>query len=197
MGAGSLAGARRPRVGVVKLWRSENLVRLLPILALAVACTPVEVDKDEGGTLGVDTGEAGCEGTPPDITGMTVGEGNVIEDENGNPQPSVRISVEFEDVDGDAHAISMDLWWDETVDGSVDTSGAANASLPSTALTNDGEPVDECEGFGGTLNVDMGVTGSDLQFSTQYDFAAVVIDANGYASAPGIASGTTPAPLEE
>ena len=170
-------------------------MRLLPLFAFALACTPVEVEKDSSGTLGEDTGDAGCEGTPPDVVTVTVGEGDVIEDENGNQQPSVRLSVEFEDVDGDAHAVAMDLWWDDAVDGAVDTSGAANASLSKTALTNNGAPVDECDGFGGTLIVDMGVTGADLQFSTQYDFGASVIDANGYASTAVVATGTTPGPL--
>ena len=170
-------------------------MRLFPLLFLALACTPDEEEKDSGGTLGVDTGDPSCEGTPPDIVSFTVSEGDPVQDENGNTFPSLHLTVEFEDDDGDAHVVAASLWWDSTVDGAIDSAAEPDAALPETALTSGGEPVEECAGEGGTLTIAKGVSGTDLAYSTQYDFGVTITDAHGLESEMAVATGTTPAEL--
>ncbi|MBM4366164.1 MAG: hypothetical protein FJ102_08100 [Deltaproteobacteria bacterium] len=170
-------------------------MRIVSFLALALACTPADDDKDTSGTLEADSGDPACEGTPPDITGFSVGEGDIYTDENGNEYPTLVMVVEFEDVDGDAHILSAKLWWDSTVDGSIDGAAEPDAVLDESAMISGGEVVEECEGEGGTLNISIPVSAADFMYSTQYDFGVTVIDANGYESEMAVATATTPADL--
>ncbi|MBM4391364.1 MAG: hypothetical protein FJ090_09600 [Deltaproteobacteria bacterium] len=169
-------------------------MRIVSLVALALACTPDE-EKDSGGTLEADSGDPACEGTPPDITSFSVSEGEIYTDENGNDYPTLVMVVEFEDVDGDAHLLSANLWWDDTVDGSIDGAAEPDAVLGKSAMTSGGEVVDECEGEGGTLNISIPVSAADFMYSTQYDFGVTLIDANGYESEMAVATATTPEEL--
>ena len=171
------------------------MLRLLPFAAL-LACTPEEEDTDKGTLEPADSAEIPHENAPV-ITSFTVEEGDPIQTEDGETQPTVRFTVEFEDDDGDANVIDLAFWADTAVDNAADTSGAALGTITDQALTNSsGEIVADGDGFGGTLYVQQGVTGGDLEFSTEYEFAAIVYDSVNTASAAVLAVGTTPAPLE-
>ncbi len=170
-------------------------MRIVPLIALALACTPAEDEKDTGGTLEADSGDPSCEGTPPDITDFSVSEGDIYTDENGNDYPTLVMVVEFEDEDGDAHILSANLWWDDAVDGQIDAASEPSAALAESAMTSGGEVVEECAGDGGTLNISLPVSSADFRFSTQYDFGVTLIDANGYESEMAVATATTPAEL--
>lgn len=172
-------------------------MRIVPLFALALACTPADDEKDTGGTLEADSGDPACEGTPPDITNLTSSEGDIYEDENGNQYPVLVLTAEFEDVDGDAHIVSGNVWWDDTVDGVIDPAAEPNASLAEAAMQgSDGSgSVEECEGFGGFFNARLAISAGNFMYSTQYDFGLTVIDANGYESEMAVTTATTPAEL--
>jgi hypothetical protein len=175
-------------------------MRMLPFLLLAaVGCDDSKDDDTGPGSLNASDTDADCSGTPPVIDDLTVEIGDVLTGEAGeDAQPSVLITVEFSDEDGDAHVVAVDFWYDDVVDGTVDTSGAAPMQLPAGAMPDrSGRPIEECAGDGGILGISLGVTGKELDFETEYDFAAVVIDNAGLASEPRVASGTTPAALPE
>jgi hypothetical protein len=172
-------------------------MRILSLSALLlVACEPEKEDSGNG-TLNPGGEDEPCLGNAPVIEDFTAGEGDVIAGQDGEAdQPSVLLVVEFSDEDGDAHVVAVDFWFDAEIDGTVDTSGTPDRQLPGSAMLDSADrPVEECAGHGGILGIQLGVTGSDLDFETQYDFAAVVIDNADQASEPGFATTTTPAAL--
>lgn len=174
-------------------------MRFLPLTALLLlACDDPTEDSGGNGTLGPsDSSNGDCSGTAPTIEDFTVSEGDPVTPEGSDtPQPTVLFSIEYDDEDGDAHVISMDMWYDSTIDGAVDTSEAAPQGFKDSALQDsDGNTVDACAGDGGTIMFALGVTGNDLDFSTEYEFGAILYDNAGMGSEIEIAVGTTPAPL--
>lgn len=175
-------------------------MRWMPLLALfTLACDDGKETGDTAGTLNPGNGNTGdCKGTAPVIEELTLEEGDPITGEGGgDPQPTVLIVAEYSDEDGDAHVVAMDIWYDAVVDGTTDTSGAPGASLAATAVEDDdGNPVEECAGKGGSFGVMLGVTGDDLEFETEYDFGVILYDANETASAPAFGTVVTPAELD-
>lgn len=172
-------------------------MRAVPFLCLfGLACEGAKEETGHG-TLNPGDSAEDCSGTAPVVEDLNVEIGDVIAGSDGEPdQPSVLLTVEFSDEDGDAHVVAVDFWFDAEVDGTVDTSGAAQRSLPAGAMLDAAErPIEACAGDGGILGVMLGVTGSDLAYDTQHDFAAVVVDNAGLRSEPAFASGTTPAEL--
>lgn len=175
-------------------------MRWLPLFALfTFACDPAKDTADTAGTL--DPGNGGsddCKGTAPVIEDLTIEEGDPITGEGGeDPQPTLVIMAEYSDEDGDAHVLAMDIWYDDVVDGTVDVSGTADAALAETAAQDDdGNPVEACDGKAGYFGVQLGVTGDNLEFETEYDFAVVLYDAAGMGSAPAFGTAVTPAALD-
>ncbi len=173
-------------------------MRYLPLLCLPLlACDGSKAEDSGNGTLNPSDSAESCSGTAPVVEDLSVEEGDVIKGTDGEAdQPSVLITVEFSDEDGDAHVVAVDFWFDDAVDDTVDTSGAPDRSLPAGAMLDAADrPIEECAGDGGILGISLGVTGSDLDYDTPYDFAAVVIDNAGLRSEPAFASGTTPSEL--
>lgn len=168
-------------------------ILLLPLLA----CTPEAEDSGTGTLDPADSAGIPHENVPV-ITTFTVVPGAPIQTEDGETQATVLMTVVFEDADGDANVIDLAFWADTAVDAAVDTSGTALGVVDDQALQDSqGNVVEDGEGFGGTLYLSQGVTGGDLAFSTEYEFAAIVYDSVGTASAAAIAVGTTPAELVE
>lgn len=159
---------------------------LLP-LAL-VACTGKEEtdDSNEAPPLVLDdTGD--CNANAPVIDGVTVKDGGIIDDPDQGEQQSIQFDVAISDEDGDLDVLSLRIWYDDALDGTVDTSGdPAVESLP-YAIRD--EP---CNVFGADFSLRWGVTGNPLDFGATYDFAVVAVDSHGVPSAPGFATGTTP-----
>lgn len=173
------------------------MIRFLLVLPL-FACTPDENTDDDKGSLDpADTAEIPHENAPV-ILSFTAEEGDPIETEDGDMQATILWTVEFEDDDGDANVVDISFWADTTVDGAVDTAVESIGTIEDQALKNaDGTVVEDGDGFGGTMYVSQGVSGGDLDFSTEYEFAAIVYDSVNTASAAAIAVGTTPAELVE
>lgn len=80
----------------------------------------------------------------------------------------------------------VDLWWDDEVDGSVDTSGGP-LSGPLSELTDAPCATDE-----GIYNMVLPVNGDPFVYDTLYEFAAVAYDAHENASEVFVQSGWTP-----
>jgi hypothetical protein len=137
-----------------------------------------------------DSVEKVCEGGYPTVTELTVTDAGELTVDAGTFS-SFAVSATAEDDDGDLHVISMDLWWDEVVDGEVSTSGAAGIS---SGAYRDPD-WEDCEVFVTTFGLQIPVDGVRFLGNTAYEFAAVVHDANGMLSSPKVASGTTPEEL--
>ena len=165
---------------------------------LALACDSGKDTGDDNGTLDSGSGDNEvCEGTAPVIEDFSAEEGPVISGEGGeDDQPTLQLMAEYSDEDGDAHVLAMDIWYDAELDGTVDTSGAADFGLDPTAVEDDGgNPVDPCDGHAGSFGVLLGVTGDPLDFETEYDFGVVLYDNAGMGSEPAFITAVTPAAL--
>ena len=135
-----------------------------------------------------DTGAVSCEGTAPVINELLVAAGDPITTDGGT-FPSIVVQAEIEDDDRDLHTVSMDLWYDTVVDGSVDQSGEAIAASPYQV------DEDPCETGLTTYGLQIGVDGVNFEYDTAYEFLAVAYDAHQTASAAVVADGVTPGPL--
>lgn len=101
---------------------------------------------------------------------------------------ALEFDIEVLDSDGDLHVIDTSSWWDQTVDGQVNTS---RASLDVPVYIGD-------EGFqcgipraGAHLFLPIDDS-TGLQPNTEYEFAIVVYDQFGHASEMQIVSAWTP-----
>jgi len=155
----------------------------LPFLLLG--CTPEESDKS-GPTIpgGDDTGEESCAGTAPNIIYMSIENGG-LKNFEGAMWPTILLQVEARDDDGDLEFATVEMWWDDEVDSSVETS---DDPLTKKIFTSDSLPCRQNDGsYGLYLQV-----GTGLQYNTTYDFAVRVGDASGMRSEIEIESMTTP-----
>jgi len=158
------------------------------LVAILIACTPTdEKDTGEPPPLALDD-TGGCSSVPPVVDSFTIGNGGLITGDSGE-QPSVLLAIQFHDDDMDADYINLSYWWDETVDGTVDTSGAPAMESGAFKFDQDGEP---CRVSGGTFEQRIGVTGNPFTANTRYDFAVTVTDHGGLTSDPAFATGVTP-----
>lgn len=158
------------------------------VVLLAVGCGQEEKpeDTDSAPPLVLDD-TADCNLTAPVITDFVVGDGGIIDDPDQGKQQSVKFEVSIDDEDGDLDVLTLKVWYDEAVDGTVDTSGAPAVETAPYQVRD--EP---CNVYSADFSLRWGVTGSALDFATTYDFAAVALDSHGAASAPAFATGTTP-----
>jgi hypothetical protein len=162
------------------------MIRLFPLVSLALlGCTPEEESKDGPPIYtGGDTGEESCAGTAPTIIYMTIENGG-MKDFEGALWPTVLLQVDARDDDGDLDFATLEMWWDNEVDGTVDTSGEP---LTKKIFTSDSKPCRQNDGsYGLYLQVGTGLT-----YNTTYDFAARVGDSSGLRSEIEVESMTTP-----
>lgn len=158
-------------------------------LVALLACSSDDTGKDTAPGIGDNTGDD-CSGAAPVIDAFTIEEGDVITNEDGQEQPSLNITVEFEDDDWDLNTVTMNVWFDDTVDGSVDTTGDAPISTGEYQM-EDGT----CSVSGGSFTLAQGIVGDPLAYDTEYEFGAVIVDQHGLESDPAITSATTPSEL--
>jgi hypothetical protein len=162
------------------------------MLALLLACSPEDdtgTEKDSAPPLDTSIG-TDCSGTSPEIHDVSTGT-DTITAEDGTEQATITFTIEVEDDDADLAPVTIDLFWDATVDGTVDT--VEGDAWP-------GEPYqdsswEECAVQSLTITSAYGVTGSPLDGDTTYEFAVVVTDAAGLASEPYVLEATTPTEL--
>ncbi len=157
-------------------------------LALALACSSGKEDTaNDAPPINQDSGEevADCTGTAPTITSLTVSNGGVATFDEGD-FPTVLVEIEVEDPDLDLARMRADIWWDETVDGAVDTSAAG--------LSGDWVQLGEepCTIDRGRYGLRLAVGDGRFDAATPYEFAMVAYDAHDVASNVGIGAGTTP-----
>jgi hypothetical protein len=120
----------------------------------------------------------------PVLVSLVVENGGLHEFGNG-PVPSVLLTFHVTD-DVDFPYIDALIWYDDAVDGAVDTGGEP---AHETSLHRSGD----C--FYGELDAELSVqlpVGDKLDYATTYDFALVARDGQSYRSEPLVVSATTP-----
>lgn len=163
------------------------LQALLPLLALAAACSGKE-EEDTAPPLALDdTGEVACTGADPVITEVTITNGGFHMFE-GEKLPTVLLAVTATDADSDLDVMSADWWWETPPDGEVITERSPDS---------DGAPTQtrdlECGVASATLYLYIPMKEDGfLEPNTEYEAAAIVTDAHGLTSEKGIGSGWTP-----
>ncbi len=165
------------------------------LLALVLAGCPA-TDKDSGEPPPVsqdtDTAAPSCEGTAPVLTELVVEDyGELYPFEDGDA-PALLVAATGEDDDADLHEMNLIVWWDDVVDGEVDTSGAGTEAGVRTM--NDDEV---CTTGEATYGIIFQVDGNRFAYTTAYEFVGEVYDAAGMVSNRLVASGTTPGPAPE
>jgi len=148
---------------------------------------PQTGDRD---TAGDTAGE--CGGAAPEIGSLNITNGGLYDfstvidcaDTEDCVYPAANVTLNVTDDDGDLHQYIIDIWFDEVVDGDVDTSSGGFELLGSK-----GEPCEvSAESFGNLLAVGTG----PLPYDTEMEFAAQITDADGLVSNIAVASGFTP-----
>jgi hypothetical protein len=134
-----------------------------------------------------DSGEAACTGTPPVLEEVVIQDGGQIQAEDGTMYDSLLIAGRATDVDRDLHIVDLDIWYDDLVDGSVDTGGAALSADAYRMI--DLEP---CEAPSAQYGYKLPVDGNTLSSGVSYEFALIFYDSIGLASEMKIGSGTAP-----
>ncbi|MBK9643602.1 MAG: hypothetical protein IPO67_00330 [Deltaproteobacteria bacterium] len=167
-----------------------NLTRwpvILTALTLAVACkgSGGEDSDDEAPPIrgGDDTNEPQCGGTNPEAVSLTLANGGLYAFE-GVDYPTLLLSVDATDADGNLDQITLGVYWEDDGDGAA-TPAAARFEKVITSGT------DACAGMAETFLLKLQV-GESLEYNTVYDFAAMVTDSAGETSGWVVASGSTP-----
>lgn len=173
------------------LTATMTMARQFPYLLLlgAVACGG---DKDSSGTEEVEYIDGGgttteeCGGTAPVITSVTCENGGLAEYEQGQELPTLLFRTDVTDADADLENMTVSLYFDDTIDGSVSTAesvyGDTIIPIDTTTCVND------AAGFVLTVFVN----GVSPVFNTAYEWSVVVRDANDVAAEPFIVECITP-----
>ena len=152
-----------------------NTRPFLLLTLLASACAPGGDGSSSG--IPIPTGSAsGCGDAAPIVTNLA------IEDGGARPTGGVTLltRVTATDNDGDLHYYTLRLWWDDVVDGVVDTSQPYNEVYGE--LSENGCSVPQA-----MLTMSLTTTGTP-PFDTELDFGVLVYDDEGHASDDGVPS---------
>ncbi len=163
---------------------SRSILFTVPLL---LACGGKATDTGEPPPIpsgSYDSGD-GCEGTNPVVTTFTADADGLQSFEGGGTYPAITLTMAAEDVDGDLSFMTYEVWWDDTLDEAVDTSGSPDASGQFTVTS------DECGGFTSQLTLTIPCDGDPAE-NTWYDFALRITDRNGYESDIAVTQGGTP-----
>lgn len=168
-------------------------MRLLVTTLLLVGCADPEKDTETAPPIntGDDTAVETCGGSVPVCTELTVEAREGLFDYEGTDYPVLRVGATGEDEDADMKTMTVELWWDDVVDGVVDTSELGE--LGAYTFPDSGD----CSTTGNTLYTDFAVDGNRFEYLTTYEFAGRVYDSTDLYSEIVIASGTTPNELGE
>lgn len=160
----------------------------MPIFLLLLACQPETKEDDspveyieQGGDTGPD-----CGGTAPVIEAINVGNGGIRPYE-GVDMPSLAVEIHTADADSDLRPVRFDLWWDTTVDGTVDLTTEGIQTEPYVVSDRD-----TCEVARIIYTINPAVTGDQFAFDTLYEVAAIAYDAMDMASEVKVGAGYTP-----
>ena len=109
-------------------------------------------------------------------------------DYHGVVVPSLLFSFDARDENGDLDRYTVDIWYDQEVDGSVDAREVNHIAFDTVQM--DGNP---CEVDRLSASVRITILGDDvLALDTNYEWAVTLTDAHGIASLPAIVVGRTP-----
>ncbi len=156
--------------------------------ALLAACTgkPTGDSQDSAPPLSLgDTSD--CNTHAPVITSGSISNGGKQTFDNGE-YPTVGITMDVSDDDGDLDVIGMSVWFDTVVDGTVDRS----ADPPFGTGGYQFENALPCAKFTASLTLKPAVTTGLLDYNTVYEFAIEAEDHHAVMSTPYIVSGVTP-----
>lgn len=162
---------------------------LLPALLVAACADKGEETIDSAPPLqtGDDTATVTCEGTPPVVTEVTCeNTGLQPHFETGADTPTLLIMANVTDADGDLDYYAIQLFYDDVVDGAVDTSSSTFS--PSNGALG-GDP---CESPSANLGLTLYLTGGDPAWDTEYEWGMVISDGASLESEPGIVVCCTP-----
>ncbi|MFH1466743.1 MAG: hypothetical protein ABIO70_20325 [Pseudomonadota bacterium] len=161
----------------------------LSLLALLVLGCPPVVEEKEPPPIpkGGDTGDtaAECAGTNPVLTALSARPDGCHELEQGQLYPTLIFDLSATDADGDLNYVTYELWWDEEVDGAVDTSG--NAQLTGHATVDTAR----CGTESMSLALSLSSQGNPA-YNVWYDFALRVGDEAGLTSNVLVTPGAMP-----
>jgi hypothetical protein len=135
-----------------------------------------------------DTGVPSCGGAAPVIDGLLVENAGLQDLDGEGESPTVLLTISMSDEDEDLQPFQVDLWWDDVVDGVVDPATAE--LLTFEPYTLDGYA--PCDVAAVNFGVNLEVDGGRYDYGASYEFAAVVTDAAGLASQPGLGLGVMP-----
>jgi hypothetical protein len=158
------------------------------LLLLCLACQP-EVDQGDPPPIpkGGDTGDSAvdCSGTAPVITSLTARADGLHEDEQGQTFPAMVFELVADDVDGDLSFVYYRMWWDDDLDGTVDSSGSALVQGQAAISSS------RCDSFSVGLNLSISSQGNPA-YNTWYDFAVALADEAEIWSEPAFCQGAMP-----
>lgn len=143
---------------------------------------PPELITDSGGASG-----GSCEGEPPVVDEIwCVNSGIKPHYETGVDTVTMQVWTAVSDLDGDLTSYALQIFYDEEVDGAVDTS-ITNFNPVYGTLDNP-----ECSATSVELGLTLYLTGDSPDYDTLYDWGVVVTDAYGLTSETGVTECWTP-----
>jgi hypothetical protein len=153
-------------------------------LAPLLACSDGGEDSGSPPDITEGTQTETCGGISPVAESLVISNGGLRNFE-GEDAPTVGLELILTDEDGDIHQGTMQIWYDELVDEAVDTDTDPYGDRIFSGIG------DACFVDRATLNLAIRV-GTEFDYNTVYEFAALFIDANGEVSNALVASGVTP-----
>jgi len=155
-------------------------------MALLGACRSAPDPKGDSGT---DTPASPCQpGTAPEITDFAVNQGDPVA-----KGPTLLVTLNATDLDGDLQEYSVELWFDQTIDDKVAQAPEQHIEASPVHLN-----VIACGAPSISYEMQITLLGNQvLAFDTLYEFAAVLTDAAGLASTPVLTTAQTPKALDE
>jgi hypothetical protein len=145
-------------------------------------------DKDDSGAAPLYEYGVGCESlVAPVVTDMyCTSSGVQTWPETGEDVPTMTITADVTDKDGDLTSYTAQIFFDDTIDGTVDT------SIGELPAAEGSYHADECEVPSIILNMVVYLRGGEPLYDTTYEWGLQVTDAAGNISELGIVECTTP-----
>ncbi len=155
----------------------------------ATACGDKNGDSGEDTTGevvdGGGTGDDSCGGTAPVISEITCQNLGLAHYEDGD-YPQLLMTMAVTDDDGDLSSYSAEVYFDDTVDGTVATDSSPFDPVSGSTSS------ETCNTASANLGVTLVITGGRPEFDTEYEWAFIVNDAAGQSSDPYVLTCRTP-----
>lgn len=174
--------------------RQSSVLRWTPLLlaSLLSGCDRPTAEEDTSSPPGLETDSGGstdtsCEGTPPVVSDLwCVNSGIKPHYETGQDTVTMQVWTAVSDEDGDLTSYALQIFYDDVVDTSVDTSVTNFNPVYGSADRPD------CQATSAEIGLTLYLTGSDPDYDTLYDWGVLVTDAYGLDSELFVSSCWTP-----